>query len=82
MMASSDATLGHGVLLLLTYSLGLGIPFLAAAFFVQGLAGRLRGLHRHSALINTIAGVLLLAMGVMIYTNIFARLAGLVPILL
>lgn len=82
MTASSDATLGHGVLLLLTYSVGLGIPFLAAAIFVQGLAGRLRGLCRHSALSNTVAGVLLVAMGVMVYTNVFARLAGLVPVLL
>ncbi len=79
MLASSDTTLGQGVLLLLAYSLGLGLPFLAAAFFVQGLAERLRRVNRYFGAINLAAGTLLIVMGVMVYIGAFVRLAGLFP---
>src|SRR5207248_11587759 len=64
LLASNATTLGHGVLLLVVYSLGLGIPFLLAAFFVQGLATQIRRLNRFFGLINLTAGALLIVMGV------------------
>ncbi len=77
LLAGNAATLGQGVLLLVAYSLGLGLPFLLAAFFVQGLAVRLRRINRYFGVINLTSGALLVLMGVMVYAGVFLRLAAL-----
>jgi cytochrome c-type biogenesis protein len=79
LLASNATTLGHGVLLLVIYALGLGLPFLLAALFVQGLAAQIRRLNRLFGLINLVAGALLIVMGIMVYAGVFQRLAILFP---
>ncbi len=78
LLAGNAATLGQGVLLLLTYALGLGVPFLLAALFVQGLAARLRRVNRYFGVINGVAGGLLVLMGTLVYAGVFQQLATLV----
>lgn len=82
LLAGSTGTLRQGVLLLAVYSLGLGLPFLASALFVQGLSGMLARLNRFFGVIGFASGSLLVVMGGMVYMGIFARLAGLFPALL
>jgi cytochrome c-type biogenesis protein len=77
LLAGNTTTLGQGVLLLLAYALGLGLPFLLAALFVQGLAAHLRRLKRYVGIINLGAGALLVLMGVLVYAGTFLRLATL-----
>lgn len=77
LLASNASTLGQGVLLLAVYSLGLGLPFLLAALFVQGVAAPVRRLNRFFGAITLIAGILLVVMGVMVYAGVFQRLATL-----
>jgi cytochrome c-type biogenesis protein len=77
LLAGNTSTLGQGVLLLLAYALGLGLPFLLAALFVQGLAAHLRRLKRYIGIINLGAGALLVLMGVLVYAGTFLRLATL-----
>ena len=77
LLAGNTTTLGQGVLLLVAYSLGLGLPFVLAALFVQGLAAHLRRLKRYVGIINLGAGALLVLMGVMVYAGTFLRLAAL-----
>ncbi len=77
LLAGNAATLGQGVLLLTAYSVGLGLPFLLAAAFVQGLAERLRRINRFFGVMNLIAGALLVTMGIMVYAGVFLRLATL-----
>ena len=77
LLAGNTTTLGQGVLLLLAYALGLGLPFLLAALFVQGLAAHLRRLKRYVGIINLGAGALLVLMGAMVYAGTFLRLATL-----
>ena len=79
LMAGNAKTLGQGVLLLLAYSVGLGIPFLLAALFVQGFARQARRVHRFFGAINVVAGGLLMAMGLLVYTGTLLRLASLFP---
>ncbi|MGH7777282.1 MAG: cytochrome c biogenesis CcdA family protein [Candidatus Dormibacterales bacterium] len=62
-LAGSQQTAGSGALLLLVYSAGLGIPFLAAALLMDRFSGATQALRRHAATINVVAGVLLLFMG-------------------
>jgi cytochrome c-type biogenesis protein len=77
LLAGNTTTLGQGVLLLLAYALGLGLPFLLAALFVQGLAAHLRRVKRYVGIINLGAGALLVLMGVLVYAGTFLRLATL-----
>lgn len=63
------ATVPQGVLLLGFYSLGLGLPFLAAAVFTDSLILRLRGLRRLGRNLQLGAGAIVAGMGVAILTG-------------
>ncbi len=75
-MAGSASSVGQGALLLVVYSLGLGVPFIAVALLFGRAARALRWLNRHSLAINRIAGGLLILVGVLILTGRFGALAA------
>jgi cytochrome c-type biogenesis protein len=58
-----------GVGLLATYAAGLGVPFLLAALFTRELAGRLKSLRRFGAVLQIVAGLILVLMGVAMMTG-------------
>jgi cytochrome c-type biogenesis protein len=64
-----SATVAQGIMLLSVYSLGLGIPFLAAAVFTDRLFGRLRTLGRAGRLLQIGAGSIVIGMGVAMITG-------------
>src|SRR4051794_22977862 len=64
-----SATVFQGVVLLSLYSLGLGLPFLAAALFTDGLILRLRVLRRLGRSLQLGAGAVVTAMGVAMLTG-------------
>ena len=72
--AAGSGTVARGALLLLVYSLGLGIPFLLVALGVRGGRLRLNWLRRNSRRIEIFGGVLLVAMGIGIATGSWTRL--------
>ena len=76
MLAGSTGSVGQGVMLLALYSLGLAVPFLLSAVFFGSFLPLLRGLTRFLGRISFTAGLLLVLLGLMIYFNSFARLAG------
>lgn len=63
-VAASEATVTKGAGLLAVYSLGLGIPFIVAAFFVQPFARFLARFKRHLLQVERAMGVLLVVTGV------------------
>jgi cytochrome c-type biogenesis protein len=71
------AELGSGAFLLLAYALGLGLPFLLLAGGVAGTRPALRWLGRHQRAINVVGGTLVIAMGLLLLSGQFARLAQL-----
>lgn len=75
-LASSTGNVASGAALLLAYSLGLGVPFVATALLFGQLRGALTWLNRHSLAINRVAGVLLMIVGGLIFTGQLSRLAG------
>ena len=75
LLGSTTATLGQGVVLLLAYAAGLGVPFLVAAAALGGASELLRRLGRHYRLITWLSGALLVAMGVLVYEGTFAQLS-------
>ena len=64
-------------LLLVAYSAGLAVPFLAAALALPRLRPLIEGLRRHHRWVQVIAGVLIVGIGVLIYLNAFASLSTL-----
>ena len=76
MMASQRGGALPGVLMLLVYSAGLGLPFVLSAVLIDRLKGALGFLRRHARGINIASGVLLVVMGVLMATGIMERLLG------
>lgn len=75
-LASATGSATQGALLLLVYSLGLGLPFIATALLFGRMRTTLGWLNRHSLTINRIAGALLMIVGVLIFSGQLGRLAG------
>src|SRR5690606_10676232 len=75
MLAATTETLLQGVLLLILYSAGMGLPFLGFAFFLGRMERVLAFFRRHYRAVQLSNGTLLLVLGVMLYTNAFTRLA-------
>jgi cytochrome c-type biogenesis protein len=69
LLASSQATVSAGAGLLLLYSLGLGIPFVAAAFCLDRFQVVAKSLRKWSLALNVAGGLLLIAMGVLIFLD-------------
>lgn len=53
-----------GVLLLVAYSLGMGIPFLLAAVLIDKLTGLFNSIKKNYSIINTVCGFFLIIVGV------------------
>jgi cytochrome c-type biogenesis protein len=63
------ATEGRGVWLLFTYSMGLAIPFFLAALAMHQFLIFFRRFKRHIRLFEMATGVLMVVVGVLIFTN-------------
>lgn len=64
MMAANATLMYKGMLTLLFYALGLGIPFLLSAVLLEQLEGVFTVMKKNANLITIISGVLLLVFGV------------------
>ena len=74
MMASYEGSMLKGVLMLLVYSAGLGIPFLISAILTEKLKTTFNFIKKHYKTINMICGVLLIFVGILMMTGLFGRL--------
>ncbi len=63
-MAATSGTVLQGAVLLVAYTLGLGLPFIAIALVYDRAPGLLRPLVRHGRLISLVGGLLVAAIGV------------------
>lgn len=68
-MAMTGQDVSEAGFLLMAYALGLGIPFLAAAFLLDSAQSLLRKLQRHIHTIERFAGVMLVVIGLLIATE-------------
>ncbi len=65
MMASVSNTIIEGMLLLLTYSLGLGLPLILSAILIEKLKTTFNFIKKNYKIINTICGIFLIIIGVL-----------------
>ncbi len=68
-LASQQETVREGALLLLTFSAGLGIPFLVAGLLMTAFLGFVRRFGRFFGLVEVVGGVLLVTLGVLMVTD-------------
>jgi cytochrome c-type biogenesis protein len=78
-MASSSATVASGAVLLIAYTLGLGLPFLGIALVYDRAPGLLRPLVRHGQAVSVIGGLLVIGIGVAMVFDWLALLPQYVP---
>ncbi len=64
MLASNSGTAIQGLLLLLVYSMGLGIPFVVSAVLLDQLGTAFDFIKKHYGIINKVCGIFLIAVGI------------------
>ena len=74
--AGAQETVLKGVLLLAVYSLGLAVPFLLTSLGVDRFLGFYTKFRRHLHTVEVVSGVLLIAVGVLIFMNNLKLLSG------
>ena len=77
MLASQQGTALKGILLLLVYSAGLGIPFVVSALLIDKLKGAFGFIKRNYKIINIVCGSLLIAVGVLMMTGLMTQYVSL-----
>lgn len=69
LVASTSASPWNGAALLFTYALGIGLPFILAAFFAGSFMRFMGRFRKHMVLIEKIMGGLLVATGILFMTG-------------
>ena len=77
MLASQQGHVMEGMLMLLAYSLGLGIPFIFSAVLIDYLKNAFNWIKKNYKVINIISGSLLVLIGILMATGTLGRLLGL-----
>lgn len=73
LMASREGQVLQGILMLLCYSLGLGIPFILSAVLIDSLKGAFTFIKKHYRIINLISGCLLVVVGILMATGLLGK---------
>jgi cytochrome c-type biogenesis protein len=76
-LATATSSVMQGTMLLVAYTAGLAIPFLAVALGASWVSRRLTVVGRHHHAVNLVTGILLVLVGVLMLTNMLGRLATL-----
>jgi len=73
-MASEQETVTQGMFLLFIYSAGLGVPFLMTSLGLNRFLSFYNRFKRHFRALEIVSGILILGVGVLIFTNQMTRL--------
>lgn len=71
LIVAQQGTIGYGAVLLLAYSVGLGVPMLVIAYSSNLISDKVRSFSRHTMLVRRIAGVILTVVGLYYIANVF-----------
>ncbi len=75
-LGATSGSVGQAALLLAAYAMGLGIPFLLAALLIDRASSGLRRLQKHMRVIEIVAGVLLILIGILVFSGSVQRLSA------
>jgi len=74
-IAAGEETVIEGMGLLLSYALGIGIPFLIPAAFAHPFMGFMAKFQRHLGMVEKVMGALLVVAGIMLMTGAMAEVS-------
>lgn len=77
MLASQQGHVASGILMLLAYSTGLGLPFILSAVLIERMKSAFELIRRNYRLINRVCGAFLIVMGVLMITGYMGRMISL-----
>ena len=77
LLASQQGSVVKGIVMLIVYSLGLGIPFVISAVLIDRLKNAFAFIKRHYRVINIVCGLLLVAVGILMMTGMMNRFLAL-----
>ena len=66
MMSATSENILKGGMMLLIYSIGLGIPFIITSIFLERLKDTFNSIKKHYNIINKIAGIILIFSGILV----------------
>lgn len=75
LVAAQQESVNQGIVLLSIYSLGLAIPFLLTAIAINQFFAAFKKIRRHYHTIEIVSGLLMIVIGVLIFTNRFTIIA-------
>jgi len=75
--ASMQGSVAQGALMLLCFSLGLGVPFLLSAIMIDRLKSAFDWIKKHYKVINIVSGLFLIAIGILMMTGMMNRFMAL-----
>lgn len=75
LLAAEQQTVSRGITLLAVYSLGLGVPFLMTALAIDRFFSAFARIRKHYRAIEIASGLLLVVIGVLIFTDRFTIIA-------
>lgn len=70
----NEGSAGRGAVLAGAYALGLGLPFVAAAFAYRWALRSIKAIRRHTRLITRVGGGMLVAVGVLLVTGLWTEI--------
>ena len=68
-LAGNSDTIAEGILMLLVYSMGLALPFIISAAIFENVKNLFAWFRKHSGIISTISGILLIIVGAVFVRN-------------
>jgi cytochrome c-type biogenesis protein len=77
MLAASSQESYKGILMLLSFSIGLGLPFMVSALILDKLKGVFDFIKRNYKTVNLISGILLVLLGIAMITGYLGRILAL-----
>lgn len=77
MLAATSQDSLKGILMLLTFSLGLGIPFVFSSLLLDSLKGVFSFIKRNYRTVNLVSGLLLVLIGITMITGLFGKFLAL-----
>lgn len=76
MIAATEEKVGHGIVLLLLYSIGLGVPFVLSALAMHRFIQLFNRFKKYIRMFEIITGFFLIIVGILIFTNWLSVLSG------
>jgi cytochrome c-type biogenesis protein len=76
MVAATEEKVWHGIVLLLLYSLGLGIPFLLSTIALEHFLTTFQRIKKYMRILQIITGIILILVGGLIFSNSLVKISG------